>query len=53
MHPTTDKDRPMFIAMNRFRIAAGRDAEFIDGRRQRDSDLGPPQREQFDAVLPP
>lgn len=29
----------MFIAMNRFRIAAGREAEFIDLWRQRDSRL--------------
>jgi heme-degrading monooxygenase HmoA len=30
----------MFIAMNRFRIAAGREAEFIEVWRQRDSQLG-------------
>ena len=29
----------MFIAMNRFRIAAGREAEFVDVWRQRDSRL--------------
>ena len=29
----------MFIAMNRFRIAPGREAEFIDVWRQRDSRL--------------
>ncbi|MDD3764724.1 MAG: antibiotic biosynthesis monooxygenase [Nevskiales bacterium] len=29
----------MFIAMNRFRIAAGREAEFIEVWRQRDSHL--------------
>lgn len=29
----------MFIAMNRFRIAAGREAEFIEVWRQRDSRL--------------
>jgi len=29
----------MFIAMNRFRIAAGREAEFIEVWRQRDSQL--------------
>jgi heme-degrading monooxygenase HmoA len=29
----------MFIAMNRFRIAAGREAEFIDVWRHRDSRL--------------
>jgi heme-degrading monooxygenase HmoA len=29
----------MFIAMNRFRIAKGREAEFIDVWRQRDSHL--------------
>lgn len=29
----------MFIAMNRFRIAAGREADFIEVWRQRDSQL--------------
>ena len=29
----------MFIAMNRFRIAAGREADFIEVWRQRDSRL--------------
>jgi heme-degrading monooxygenase HmoA len=30
----------MFVAMNRFRIAAGREVEFIEVWRQRDSQLG-------------
>ena len=32
----------MFIAMNRFRIAPGREAEFIEVWRQRDSRLAVP-----------
>lgn len=38
----------MFIAMNRFRIAAGREAEFIEVWRQRDSRLaGVPGFQRF------
>ena len=41
----------MFIAMNRFRIAPGREAEFIEVWRQRGLYLGPPQFEGFEVVL--
>jgi heme-degrading monooxygenase HmoA len=41
----------MFIAMNRFRIAPGREAEFIDVWRQRDSRLaGVPGFQSFNLL---
>jgi heme-degrading monooxygenase HmoA len=44
----------MFIAMNRFRIAAGREADFIEAWRQRDSHLaGVPGFQQFNLLQGP
>lgn len=44
----------MFIAMNRFRIAPGREAEFIEVWRQRDSHLaGVPGFRQFQLLQGP
>lgn len=44
----------MFIAMNRFRIALGREAEFIEVWRQRDSRLaGVPGFQRFNLLQGP
>jgi heme-degrading monooxygenase HmoA len=44
----------MFIAMNRFRIAPGREAEFIEIWRQRDSHLaGVPGFQKFNLLQGP
>ena len=44
----------MFIAMNRFRIAPGREAEFIEVWRQRDSRLaGVPGFQRFNLLQGP
>jgi len=44
----------MFIAMNRFRIAAGREAEFIEVWRKRDSHLaGVPGFQRFNLLQGP
>jgi heme-degrading monooxygenase HmoA len=44
----------MFIAMNRFRIAPGREAEFIEVWRQRDSQLASvPGFQQFNLLQGP
>jgi heme-degrading monooxygenase HmoA len=44
----------MFIAMNRFRVAAGREAEFIEVWRKRDSHLaGVPGFQRFNLLQGP